>query len=87
MTLGDGNTVTMYALSHVHGAGDSPVATRGFTGNTTIKPFIPSKPGDGLRAFADDTTIIPAPVAWIPAPVTIISVAWIPLLNVKLKVV
>jgi hypothetical protein len=58
MTLGDGNIATIYALSHVHGAGNSPVATRGFTGNTTITPFIPSKPFDGLRAFADDVTII-----------------------------
>ena len=31
-------------------------------GNTNVKPFTPSKPGDGLRAFADDAATIPAPL-------------------------
>ena len=52
MTPGSGDISSMYALSHVGGAGDSSSATRGSIGNTASKSFTPSKPGDGLRAFA-----------------------------------
>jgi hypothetical protein len=63
MTPGSGDISSMYALSHVGGAGDSSSATRGPMGNTASKSFTPSKPGDGLRAFAVEasaTTQLPA---------------------------
>ena len=69
----------MYALTHVRSAGDSSVDTRGSTGNTTVKQFTPSKPGDGLRTVVDSTATIPAPPggdALLSGPVTF-------LLNVK----
>ncbi len=50
MSPGMGSTSPMYAAS---GAVDTPVANQGPLGRT----FTPSKPGDGLRAFADNASV------------------------------
>ena len=64
----------MYAGSYDNGAGGSPVANRG----SPAKAFTPSKPGDGLRAFADNASVMVEP----PAGTALNAVAST-LLNVK----
>ena len=74
LSPGDGNTSAMYAGSYDNGAGGSPVANRG----SPSKAFTPSKPGDGLRAFADNASVMVEP----PAGTALNAVAST-LLNVK----
>ena len=50
----------MYASSNSGGVGDTPIINRGVTGSTTMKPFTPSKPGEGLHAFEGDSALSPA---------------------------
>ena len=71
LSPGDGNTSAMYAGSYDNGAGGSPVANRG----SPAKAFTPS---DGLRAFADNASVIVEP----PAGTALNAVAST-LLNVK----
>ena len=56
-SLDAGYTDPMYASSHGGGVGDTPIINRGVTGNTTMKPFTSSKPGEGLHAFVGDSAV------------------------------
>ena len=53
MSPGVGSYSPMYAASGNRGAVDTPAANQGPLGRT----FTPSKPGDGLRAFADNASV------------------------------
>ena len=53
MSPGDGNTSAMYAGSYDNSAGGSLIASRG----SSVRPFTPSEPGNGLRAFADNASV------------------------------
>jgi hypothetical protein len=53
MAPGMGSRSPMYAASGNRGAGDTPAANQGPLG----RAFTPSKPGDGLRAFADNASV------------------------------
>ena len=64
----------MYAGSYDSGAGGSPAANEG----SPVRNFTPSKPGDGLRAFADNASVMME----LPAGTALNAVAST-LLNVK----
>ena len=53
----------MYASSNSGGVNDTPIINRGVTGSTTVRPFTPSKLGEGLHAFAGDSAVSPARLA------------------------
>ena len=55
-----GYTDPMYASSNSGGVNDTPIINRGVTGSTAVKPFISSKLGEGLHAFAGDSAVLPA---------------------------
>ena len=48
-----GSTSPVYAASGDRGAGGTPAANRG----SPVRTFTSSKPGDGLRAFADNASV------------------------------
>ena len=54
MSPDDGNTSALYAGSYDNGDSGSPDTNRG----SSVRPFTPSKPGDGLRAFAGDASVM-----------------------------